>query len=122
MIECEKPSIVHTDISGNRWVDFKFLSGLMHVILAFHPEHSVDITQGIGRGNRNLKDEASSTLLLDRDDKMLKLLMKSPYHSLVQREKLNKVKDQKTTKLLIKLRSTALDKVSKKALDFQDRI
>ena len=47
--------------------------------------------------------------------------MKSPYNSLVQREKLNKVKDQKTAKLLIKLHSTALDKVSKKALDFQDQ-
>ena len=52
---------------------------------------------------------------------MLKLLMKFPYHYLVQREKLNKVKDQKTTKLLMRLHTTALDKVSKKALDFQDQ-
>ena len=56
MLACEKPAIVHTDISGNRGVDFKFLSGSVHVILAFTPEHSVDITQGIGRGNRNLGD------------------------------------------------------------------
>ena len=65
MLQSGKPCIVHTNISGNRGVDFKFLNGLVHVILAFRPEHSVDITQGIGRGNRNLKDEASSTLLLD---------------------------------------------------------
>ena len=56
MLACDKPSIVHTDISGNRGVDFKFMSGSVHVILALAPEHSVDITQGIGRGNRNLGD------------------------------------------------------------------
>ena len=44
MLCCQRPSIVHTDLSGNRGVDFKFRSGSVHVILAFVPEHSVDIT------------------------------------------------------------------------------
>jgi hypothetical protein len=46
---------------------------------------------------------------------------KNPYQHLIQKEKLNKVKDQKATKLLIKLHSTTLDKATnKKALESQD--
>lgn len=76
MLQSAKPCIVHTNISGNRGVDFKFLSGLVHVILAFEPKYSVDITQGIGRGNRDLKDEASSTIVVNGDNEKMKVLIK----------------------------------------------
>jgi len=38
-----KPVIVHTDLTGNRGIDFKFAVGLVHVVLAFEPQASVDI-------------------------------------------------------------------------------
>jgi hypothetical protein len=36
-------TIVHTDLTGNRGVDFKFKDGHLHMMLAFEPKHSVDI-------------------------------------------------------------------------------
>ena len=55
-MEADRPVIVHTDLSGARGVDFRFEEGMaVHVILAFEPKSRVDLIQGEGRGNRNIK-------------------------------------------------------------------
>ena len=44
LLEVDEPVISHTDLTGNRGVDFKFKQGwLVHVILAFEPKASVDV-------------------------------------------------------------------------------
>ncbi len=65
LLEADKPVVVHTDLTGNRGVDFKFKDGrAVGVILAFEPKSSVDLIQGEGRGNRSIKQSASVTLVV----------------------------------------------------------
>ena len=55
-MEADKPVVIHTDLTDNRGVDFKFKEGRpVSVILAFEPKSTVDLIQGEGRGNRSIK-------------------------------------------------------------------
>ena len=50
----EGPCVVHTNLDGVRGADFKVKNQEVHVILAFVPHKSYDITQAIGRGARGV--------------------------------------------------------------------
>ena len=51
----EGPCVVHTNLDGIRGADFKVKNQEVHVILAFVPQKSYDITQAIGRGARGVE-------------------------------------------------------------------
>ena len=51
----EGPCVVHTNLDGIRGADFKVKNKEVHVILAFVPQKSYDITQAIGRGARGVE-------------------------------------------------------------------
>ncbi len=72
------------------------------MILAFEPRSSVDIVQAIGRGARSHDASVTSTMIVGSESKIIKY-NKSPYELLISSERLNKVKDQKTAKLLQRL-------------------
>ena len=50
----EGSCVVHTNLDGVRGADFKVKNKDVHVILAFVPQKSYDITQAIGRGARGV--------------------------------------------------------------------
>ena len=50
----EGSCVVHTNLDGVRGADFKVKNKDVHVILAFVPLKSYDITQAIGRGARGV--------------------------------------------------------------------
>lgn len=77
------------------------------MIIAFEATCSVDLVQAIGRGARNVIEEVSPSLILNITSKLLQST-KSPYELKIQREKINKVKDRRTAKMLQKLHKKAL--------------
>ena len=50
----EGSCVVHTNLNGVRGADFKVKNKDVHVIFAFVPLKSYDITQAIGRGARGV--------------------------------------------------------------------
>jgi hypothetical protein len=58
----EKVAVVYTDMDGARGVDFA-MKKLVHVILAFEPKGTTEITQALGRGSRSVDGCCEGTVV-----------------------------------------------------------
>jgi hypothetical protein len=64
LLKEDKVSVVHTNMSGNRGVDFRFKVKDFHVLVAFPPKSSIDLQQALGRGARGFEATCTANIIL----------------------------------------------------------